>query len=143
MRPEDVVPQHDLSPAAWLLGELTRPGPLVRHTTTPERCWCTFWEGFALPPAWDRAPRLRFPHRDQLLFEAPLSELEAVTEAFGRVGYAEPTLWWPEDRAWVVHWEVDSDATYAACPGPAAADLVAAGIGAHEVDGADAITLEG
>ena len=175
--PSDVVPVHDLAPAAWLRAELTGftgrvrdllptayaahvrvPGfdgdpegapvelrlrdTLAPRTTTPGECWFTFWEGFAVPRSWDRAPRLLLPHREHLVFAGALAELEVVMEAFGDVGYSAPALWWPRDRAWVAHWEVDSDAVYLACSREALADLLTAGIGAHEVTVDDAITID-
>ena len=76
------------------------------------------------------------------MFAARLADLEVVLEAGGEVGYDEPSLWWTADRAWLVRWEVDSDATYVACSDSAARDLLAADIGAHRVDQDDAITGE-
>lgn len=175
--PSDVVPVHDLAPAAWLRAELTgfegrvgdilptayaahvrvpefdgNPGTppvelrlrevLAPHTATPEECWFTFWEGFTVPRSWDRAPRLLLPHREHLVFAGGLADLEVVMAAFGDVGCSTPALWWPRDRSWVAHWEVDSDAVYVACSREASAHLLEAGIGAHEVGVDDAITID-
>ena len=115
---------------------------LAPHTTTPQECWFTFWEGFDVPRSWDLAPRLLLPHREHLVFAGGLADLEVVMEAFGAVGYSAPALWWPRDHAWVAHWEVDSDAVYLACSRAALADLVGAGIGAHEVGVDVAITID-
>ena len=135
------VPGRDGDPASPPV-ELGLRDTLVPHTTTPHECWFTFWEGFEVPRSWDRAPRLLLPHREHLVFAGALAELEVVMAAFGEVGYDAPALWWPADRAWVAHWEVDSDAVYVACSRAALADLVVAGIGAHEVGLDDAITFD-
>ena len=60
------------------------------------------------------------------MFAGGLDDLETISEAFGEVGVT-PTrhLWWPEDRAWVAHWEVDSDAVYVAGSEELLADLLA------------------
>ncbi len=180
MHPGDLVPQTDLSPAAWLseqstgyvttVGDFLHPAydayvrvprslgaysdpeqrptllplrdVLAHYTSTPQRCWFTFWDGFRLPRAWRSAPRLGLPARPQLLFAAGLANLEVVNEAFGRVGYPDPTLWWPHDRSWVAHWDVDSDAVYVACTQAAAAELIAAGLDAELVSMEDEVTIE-
>jgi hypothetical protein len=36
-----------------------------------------------------------------------------------------PSLWWPEDRTWVLGRHVDSDCLHVACAPPVAADLLA------------------
>lgn len=130
-------PEEPRAASLWLLRDV-----LARHTSTPDDCWLTFWEGFLLPRSWRAAPRLRLPHRDHLLFGAGLGDLAAVSEAFGRVGYAEPNLWWPEDRAWVAHWEVDSDAVYVGGSADLRDALLAADLGAEAVAVDDAITIE-
>jgi hypothetical protein len=58
------------------------------------------------------------------------------------VGYAEPSLWWPEDRAWLVHWEVDSDAACVACSVDVRDALLASALPCHEVDRDDPVTID-
>lgn len=59
-------------------------------------------------------------------------------------GYClEPSLWWPQDRAWVVAREVDSDAVYLAGSQPLAEELLEEPLpGAGEVALGDPITIE-
>ena len=49
--------------------------------------------------------------RSYLLFHGPVSEAEKFH--FGDGGWFQsPTLWWPDDRSWFVHTEIDGTSTY-------------------------------
>ena len=109
---------------------------LTRHTKTPESTWFALWEGYgyfhsggmapmvavaARPPlarlrtAAKRlqlrlsrpkrlsvnSPRLRLPHRDYFMFTGSVAQ--------GADWQDGPNLWWPDDRAWFVAFEVDLD----------------------------------
>jgi len=55
----------------------------------------------------------------------------------------QPSLWWPEDRAWVVASEVDSDATYIAGSRALLHDLLRTdGFAVTEVGPNDQITVD-
>lgn len=82
---------------------------LERHTGT-DRCWFALWDGWPAADAWRGAPTFHLPHRDFLLFAGGLGDDLMVFAGDDR----GPSIWWPEDRAWVVASEVDSDATYVA-----------------------------
>ncbi len=106
---------------------------LAGFTSTPERCWFAFWDGWGIPmlivpPGEDeppdhaefvdamkereRAPRFAVPGRDLLLFEGPIEAcLDGWHVASGN-DYQSPTLWWPDDRAWCVATDVDLESTY-------------------------------
>ena len=59
------------------------------------------------PPGKD-GPRVKLPHRDYLLFQAPLAKA---------LGWEDgPNLWWPDDRAWCVASEIDFPYTYVGGP---------------------------
>lgn len=75
------------------------------------------------------APSFHLPHREHLLFAGGLEDLLVIAGEFACAGLEypelaarcrqqgsclEPSLWWPQDRAWVVASEVDSDAVYVA-----------------------------
>jgi hypothetical protein len=85
---------------------------LAVHTSTPAECWMAVWNGWGGMPA---APAVvRHPDRDYVLLSAavpmaarPLWSIDA--EAWD---YQSASLWWPEDRAWVVATEVDFRWTY-------------------------------
>jgi hypothetical protein len=110
---------------------------LAPQTSTPERCWFAFWDGWGIPTRlypfgsppqneqrkeeeekeklkrrWD-APSFELPHRRYLLFHGPI---EGALESFygdDSPGFQSASLWWPEDRTWCVATEVDFENTYA------------------------------
>ena len=111
-------PWHNHQPGLWdtapQVGELPHDvaarlvDVLGRQTSTPQRCWFCVWEGWGgLPsPSQDR---VRLPQRNYLLAAAPIS---ATLGAFERIGAPGPSLWWPDDRAWIVATEIDHRWTY-------------------------------
>jgi hypothetical protein len=91
---------------------------LRRHTERPERCWVGVWDGFD-PAGVDLDPtaaRVELPGREYVLFTGAL---EGVLEPpWVPAGWEHtpqsPSLWWPDDHAWVVATDVDLDSTYVA-----------------------------
>jgi len=47
--------------------------------------------------------------RSYLLFRGSISDAAYLHREFQ---FHPPTLWWPEDRAWFVHTEIDATSTY-------------------------------
>jgi hypothetical protein len=113
-------------PDVLVLAELLRAA-----TRTPEHCFLCVWEGYGWEGHWLiprrrepselipgpvpepvlRAPRVRLPNRDYLLYTGCVED--AVTSAlFGHVLHQPANLWWPEDRAWCVASEIDLPWTY-------------------------------
>lgn len=60
----------------------------------------------------ERRRRVTFPllrgNRRYVLLHGRVKEAENLWSSFGHC----PTIWWPEDRAWFVHTEVDGTSTY-------------------------------
>jgi hypothetical protein len=89
-------------------------GTLARHTTTPDRCWFCMWEGYGwagLPAPGHGPPRVKLEHRDCLLFAGRVRAAGAFRSG---PWFQSPTLWWPDDRAWVVATDLDTFSTYLA-----------------------------
>lgn len=89
--------------------------PLSRHTSTPESCIAGLWDGWGwidVPPDVLTGPRLTLSGRSYLLFEC---EIRAFTEPDwqARNGWEHlmPSQLWPDDRAWFLASDVDSDST--------------------------------
>lgn len=88
---------------------------LAQFTATPEACWFALWPGYGMLPSFDGVPvALAPPHdpiREYVLFQGPV---DAVGEFWFEDGlwYQSPTMWWPTDRAWFVHTEVDDTSTF-------------------------------
>lgn len=133
------LPGRQIGPVPWSfeprLGVLPRHqtdaliGLLVKHTSTPDRCWFCLWEGYgyltggraiayfsagelgANPPSTPpltprrlRKSRVRLPGRDYLLFTGAVVQGEGWDDG--------PNLWWPYDRTWCVASEIDLPYTY-------------------------------
>ena len=88
------------------------------HTTTPQRCWVCFWEGFAgINEAIQRinevVPRIQLPDRGYYLLNVPLAQI-AKGVFIDQNGFEpiSPSLWWPDDRTWCVATEIDFRWTY-------------------------------
>jgi hypothetical protein len=97
---------------------------LARHTTTPNRCWFAFWEGFGgLPGDIRDAPTFSAPNRTYHLLSGPI---EAAPETAGDPLFQQsPNLWWPDDHAWCVATEIDLNSTYIACDETCRDEIVA------------------
>jgi hypothetical protein len=111
-------------------------------TSTPETCWFCIWIGWGWlhvsagsiahlggePPDW-RDPLVeveRFaasasvvgnPYREYHLFSGPVDAV--VDSALPSFSHDVPSLWWPDDRAWIVATEVDLSWTYVGATEPA------------------------
>ena len=108
----DAAPQSGSLPAD-AVDALVRV--LAQHTTTPELCSFAIWEGWgALRADIRSAPSFHLPARDYHLLFGPF---RAATESALDVPSADqsPSLWWPQDRAWLVATEIDLDSTYIGC----------------------------
>jgi hypothetical protein len=99
---------------------------LKEHTTTPEVCWSALWVGFGnSPERWRAKPAFRLPGRQYWLFSGPLENVVELSFEFESAGLSDewrrairergfvhsPTIWWPQDRSWLVHSEIDYDTT--------------------------------
>lgn len=115
---------------------------LAGHTTTPLECWFAMWAGWGElsggsaslhrvdGPVSALKMRLRtrresrrarrkaagfrtFPllggGRSYLLFNGAVEDAARLDLGYG---FRSPALWWPEDRAWFVHTEIDALSTY-------------------------------
>jgi len=140
---------------------------LARHTHADQLTWLGLWEGWPVPSAWRDAPMFRTPEGDLMLFSGRFADIEVIAVEFacaqyalstvqvdrGPVGTAArmraqrdhyvPSLWWPEDRAWVLAREVDADAIYLACSAALASRFVGSrGLDARLVSATDATRVE-
>lgn len=83
---------------------------LRTETSTPDDCWFCVWEGFGCVDDSGVSVRVELPQRSYLLARGPI---ERAFDSFGSHPWDQsPSLWWPEDRAWVVATEVDFAWTY-------------------------------
>ena len=124
-------PEHERipGPLAGSLDRLTLPllrDCLAPHTSTPDACWYALWSG-----SGQAAGRWTLDHTFSLwsgpywLFGGSLAdvvELSAEIDSGGspaplrrtwrRAGQVHtPSIWWPEDRAWLVHSLFGHDST--------------------------------
>jgi hypothetical protein len=112
---------------------------LARNTATPKICWFCVWSGWGIlgssshevlvagrrsrkelrrqrAAADDEAgimrsiPKVAGPGRDYLLFNGPIEAACSFEPIKGR--FVSPSLWWPEDRAWIVVTEIDGHSSY-------------------------------
>ncbi|ODA40051.1 hypothetical protein [Desulfosporosinus sp. BG] len=91
---------------------------LAVHTTSLQRCWVCFWEGYAgIDEAIQRldqaVPRIQLPDRGYYLLNVPLDKI-AKGVFINKYGHEPliPSLWWPDDRTWCVATEIDFRWTY-------------------------------
>lgn len=102
--------QLDLHSATPLIGTL------ARATTTPDDVFFAVWNGWGdIPPTrFPGAAQLDTPARGHFLLRGPLEG--ALTSVSASSVGPDPVsgIWWPEDRAWLVHTEVDFDWTFIA-----------------------------
>jgi hypothetical protein len=91
----------------------TLVGVLREHTTTPERCWFGFWEGWGgLRTDIKEAPWFELPSRGYFLMEGPIDAITTSAYAEELHSYQSASLWWPEAQAWCVATDVDLESTY-------------------------------
>lgn len=111
---------------------------LTSHTQG-RACWFALWDGWPSADSWVGAQTFSLPHRDYLLFHGSL-DMDPMAFAGDDRG---PSLWWPDDQAWVVASDVDSDATYVAGSSDLLNDLQQTeGLSVTEVQANDALTLD-
>ena len=88
---------------------------LADFTTTPDSCWFALWPGYGMLPPYDDVPLALAPPddpiREYVLFRGPVNAVDQFWFMDGLV-YQSPTMWWPDDRAWFVHTEVDLSSTF-------------------------------
>lgn len=85
---------------------------LASFTDTPDRTYFCLWEGFGLEEteAWrDRPVRVRTPHRAYHLLTGSVVAAPVLPAARA---WRCASLWWPDDRAWLVATEIDGYLTY-------------------------------
>jgi hypothetical protein len=96
---------------------------LAEQTATEGRCWFCIWTGYSFVKAAsvpiETRVRVRprngeFPsaYRDYLLYRGRTHLAAAFW--FGE-DHQSPNIWWPDDRSWVVHSEIDESSTYVGC----------------------------
>jgi hypothetical protein len=86
---------------------------LANATTTPNDVFYLVWEGWGGDP-WDRFPAAahvpdrNLSGRESRLLRGPLEGALQPIDPNGFQGETmDPMIWWPADRAWVVHSEID------------------------------------
>ena len=119
---------------------------LMPFTSTTDKGWFAVWEGFGqltgtavevsastdghtmtsrpvaiAPPYVLSGPRVEAPYRRYLLLHGPVNSAPAL---HAMLGQQSPSVWWPQDRAWLVATEVDLDSTYVAGSDELVASLV-------------------
>lgn len=133
-RTDDERWQWGMAPAEGRLPDEVAQ-PLVRvlrgHTKTPSECWYALWYGYGDLYALDgydpdTYPHVKSPGREYLLFKGPLDDLPKL----GSSGGDDPTMWWPDDRAWFVATEIDLDSTYVG----GSAECIAAIMGEQQLE---------
>jgi hypothetical protein len=143
---------------------------LEGETSTPDSCWFAMWSSGVLPGAPLVMMRGLFPYararwrgvtqarrerramrklktfrilgssgRECLLFGGRVTDVDR----FALNGwFHSPALWWPDDRAWFVHTEIDGTSTYMGGAGAMIERLVGEQIlESFEVDAADRAVL--
>lgn len=141
-------------PRLGTLDRITLPLLIERlnaHTATPEACWSALWVGYGKSPdRWRAKPSFRLPGREYWLLSGALKDLIALSSEFETAGLTDdwrrmtrkmgiihsPTIWWPQDRSWLVHSEIDYDSTIVGGTPALVHELVAdPAIEALQVDG--------
>jgi hypothetical protein len=132
----------------------TLAGVLSKATSRPDRCWFCIWSGWGWlhvsagsivalggeRPGW-RDPLVDVEQlasssalvgnqfREYHLFSGPVGAV--VDSSLPRHPYQAPSIWWPDDRSWIVASEIDLSWTYVA----GAAPLIEQVIGGWRFDG--------
>ena len=91
---------------------------LADATTTPDDVFFAIWHGWGdIPPArFPGAAHLDTPSRGHFLLRGPLEgALASVSASFAGTRPVSG-IWWPADRAWFVHSEIDFHWTFIAGP---------------------------
>ncbi len=131
--PDIALPEHEPSGVEPWPGHVPQVGTLhpadadalaavlARHTSTPDHCWFSTWEGWG-SVVFDDGPRVELPERNYALFAGSLAALPSLMDA--QDGHS-PNLWWPDDRAWCVATEIDLAWTYVGGPAALISDALA------------------
>lgn len=85
---------------------------LSGFTDTPNKAYFCLWEGFGLEEteAWrDRPARVRTLHRGYHLLTGPVTAASLLPAP---LDWRCASLWWPDDRAWLVATEIDGYSTF-------------------------------
>lgn len=116
-------------PMTGSLDRLTLPllrDHLTRYTATPEACWFALWSGFGHTAGrWGLDSTFTLPGGPYWLFAGAVTDVVGLSVEFDSGGSDEPalsmwqrmgmvhspTIWWPQDRAWVVHSMFGYDST--------------------------------
>jgi hypothetical protein len=99
---------------------------LGRQTTTPDRCYFAVWEGWGgLPADVAAAPTFALPNRTYHLLTGPVGAASELVFDDPSLHRQSASLWWPEDRAWLVATEIDLHSTYVGCSEAARAAVLA------------------
>jgi hypothetical protein len=86
------------------LNEALRPA-----TSTPDDVLFAVWEGWGSDP-WESFPgraQVPFTARACWLLRGPLEGAEVALDLTPWGGTLRPLAWWPSDRAWAAHCDVD------------------------------------
>src|SRR5205823_537144 len=78
--------------------------------TTSTRCWFAVWEGWGCVGRPIDA-KFELPGRAYYLAEGSVEDA-ARTVCEDNFWYQSPSIWWPDDRAWIIATEIDLDSTY-------------------------------
>lgn len=83
-------------------------------TTTPDDVFVAIWEGWGdtLPARFPGAARVEIPWRGHFLLRGPLIGVQTSVSAISGDTTAASGAWWPADRAWLVHTEIDFHWTF-------------------------------
>ena len=136
--------------AFWRVRDL-----LATRTTADAPCWFAIWEGWPLPLTWQSSPTFATPEGDLYLLAGRFADAEVVAVELVCAGMEQgtqvthspplspemralaartmradrvhlpPSLWWPDDRSWVLGRQVDSDALLLAGSEDLAGDVLA------------------
>jgi hypothetical protein len=99
---------------------------LSKHTATADHCWFAIWEGWGgLRGDIRSAVSFQLPSRGYHLLGGPLTASMESTDDFPAV-FRSASLWWPDDRSWLVATEIDLESTYVGCSADCANALLAA-----------------
>ncbi|WP_188826710.1 hypothetical protein [Nocardia camponoti] len=91
---------------------------LGRHTSTPDDCYFAFWEGnSAFDDIAPETPKLTIQGMRFFVVKGP------VVNASSPFHGLSPTLWWPQDRAWLVATPDDFPCTYVGGDAKCIADI--------------------
>lgn len=83
---------------------------LLLHTESPNAIVSCFWSGFGDREIQTAEPVFSIDERDYVVCGESSEDL--IRRAVDPLRGLTPTMWWPEDRAWFVHSDIDAPSTY-------------------------------